>query len=79
MAEFYSATTTATRSRFCGPILRRVLELLEDTQDLILNDMYYYADIGLSLELVIKTLEAYSDEMWYPSHAYMVSEGVLTK
>ena len=26
VADFYSATTTATRSRFCGPILRRVLQ-----------------------------------------------------
>ena len=53
--------------------------LLEDTQDLILNDLYYYQSLGLSLDFVIKTMEAYSDEMWYPDHAYMVQEGVLTE
>ena len=53
--------------------------LLEDTQDLILNDLYYYQSLGLSLGFVIKTMEAYSDEMWYPDHAYMVEEGVLTQ
>ena len=53
--------------------------LLKDTQDLILNHMHYYKDVGLSLEFVIKTLEAYSDEMWYPRHTYTVSEGVLTR
>ena len=53
--------------------------LLEDTQDLILNDLYYYQSLGLSLDFIIKTMEAYSDEMWYPDHAYMVEEGVLTE
>ena len=53
--------------------------LLEDTQDLILNDLYYYQSLGLSLGFVINTLEAYSDEMWYPDHAYMIKEGVLTQ
>ena len=53
--------------------------LLEDTQDLVLDNLYYYSSIGLSLDFVIKTMEAYSDEMWYPDHAYMVEEGVLTQ
>ena len=52
--------------------------LLEDTQDLVLNDLYYYSSIGLSLDFVIKSMEAYSDEMWYPDHAYMMKEGILT-
>ena len=53
--------------------------LLEDTQDLVLNDLYYYSSIGLSLDFVIKTMEAYSDEMWYPDHTYMLHKGVLTR
>lgn len=53
--------------------------LLEDTQEMILNDLYYYNELGLSLGFIIKTLEATPDDMWYPSHSTLKQEGILTR
>ena len=52
--------------------------VLEDTQEMILNDLYFYQGIGMSLDFFIKTLEAPSDEMWYPDHSYLREEGIIT-
>ena len=43
-----------------------------------LNDLYFYQGIGMSLDFFIKTLEAPSDEMWYPDHSYLREEGIIT-
>ena len=52
--------------------------VLEDTQEMILNDLYFYQGIGMSLDFFIKTLEAQSDDMWYPDHSYLREEGIIT-
>ena len=53
--------------------------MLSDTQEMVLNDLYFYQDRNLSLDFVIKTLESYAEEMWYPTEAYLRKEGIITE
>ena len=52
---------------------------MADTQEIMLNDLYYYQSLGLSLDFVVMTLVAPSDEMFYPSHEWLLKENVLSQ
>ena len=51
--------------------------LMEDIQTIIHRDLQFYNDAGLSLDLIVNTLESPSYEMWSPSKEELVSGGVL--
>ena len=50
-----------------------------DTQAQILRDMKYFIERGVEGNFVIKTLNADSDDMWYPRRKELVAAGVITK
>ena len=52
--------------------------LYEDTQKELLIDLEYYLERGVDGKFAIKTLQATSDEMWYPRRAELKQAGVLT-
>ncbi len=50
---------------------------MEDTQTIIHRDLQFYNGAGLSLDLIVNTLESLSYEMWSLSKEELVSGGVL--
>ena len=52
--------------------------LYEDTQKQLLIDLEYYLERGVDGKFAIKTLQATSDEMWYPRRTELEQAGVLT-
>ena len=50
-----------------------------DTQAQILKDMKYLIERGVEGNFAIKTLNADSDDMWYPRRKELVAAGVVTK
>lgn len=52
--------------------------LYESTQGDILIELEYYLERGVDGKFAIKTLQAASDEMWYPRRAELRRAGVLT-
>ena len=52
--------------------------LHEDTQRDVLIDLEYYLERGVDGKFAIKTLQAASDEMWYPRRTELERAGVLT-
>ncbi len=51
--------------------------LYEDTQKELLIDLEYYLERGVDGKFAIKTLQATSDEMWYPRRKELERAGVL--
>ena len=51
--------------------------LHQDTQDEILTDLEYLIERGVSAAFAIKTLQASSDDMWYPRRKQLEKAGVI--
>lgn len=51
---------------------------LADTQADIVIDFEYYLERGVKPKFIIKTLQATSDEMWYPRRQELLDAGVIT-
>ena len=53
--------------------------MYEDTQREVLRNLQYFVERGVDAGFAIKTMQATSDDMWYPRRKELEAAGVIVE